>query len=467
MKKSTKKEKANWLDPTTTEENERLPRWLKWVWTGRGLAFSLNVVLMFQITYYCTDILSMPSALVGTLLMASKVLDAFTDLIAGYIIDRTHTKLGKARPYDFFIPLLWIGTILLFSVPNFGVVGKAVYIFILYALVNSVCATFLMASDPIYMKRTIRSDKNKMSVTSFQGAFILIGSTIVGILIPQLIKTIGSEKSGWTIIAVMFAVPLTIIGSIRMFTVREVITDEDISGKSKFSIGEGLKAFFKNRMIILLCLMALLNNAISAITQATVTYYAKWILSDVGMASLISLPTLLTPIILIFTPAISQKIGTGKLIRIGFVMAVAGYAIRLIFGANIIAILVGSVLAAVGMIPIGTLLSIYEMECIDYGEWKTGVRVEGMITSGCGFATKVGSAVGSGIIGVLMSAAGYVSSNTAVSQSASALSMIKFLFNGIPLILTAVALIFAFFYAVDKVRPQMNADLEQRRKQEK
>ena len=136
-----KRVKANWADPLTTAENEKLPGWLKWIWSIRGLAFSSNTVLRLQITYYCTDMLGLAPTLVGTMLMASKVLDAFTDLIAGYIVDKTNTRWGKGRPYDIAISLTWLCTVLLFSTPNFGTVGKAVYVFIMYALVNSVCST--------------------------------------------------------------------------------------------------------------------------------------------------------------------------------------------------------------------------------------------------------------------------------------------------------------------------------------
>ncbi len=87
----TAKLRANWADPSTTAENERLPRWLKWVWAGRGTAFSVNFLLMAQITYYCTDLLGMPAATVGILLLVSKVFDAFTDVMAGYISDPAAT----------------------------------------------------------------------------------------------------------------------------------------------------------------------------------------------------------------------------------------------------------------------------------------------------------------------------------------------------------------------------------------
>lgn len=167
--RTKEKQKANWSNQDTTVENEVLPKWMKWVWTGRGIGYSLNVVLILQLTYYCTDILGMSAALVGTLLLASKVFDGVTDLIAGTIIDRTHSRWGKARPYDIFLPLMWIGTVLLFSVPNFGIIGKSIYIFIMYALVNSVCNTFLMAADPIFLGRTIRKEENRISLTSIPG----------------------------------------------------------------------------------------------------------------------------------------------------------------------------------------------------------------------------------------------------------------------------------------------------------
>lgn len=458
-----KKKKVNWMNPDTTAENEILPGWLKWVWTARGLAFSINVVLMLQVTYFCTDILSMPAALVGTLLLSSKIVDALTDLFFGYIIDRTKTRWGKARPYEIFIVLMWAGTVLLFSAPNFGLVGKAIYVFILYALVNSVCSTFVQASDPVYMSRAIRSDKNKMSVTSFQGAFIMIGATAVGIIIPQLIKNIGTTKSGWTMIAVLFAVPLTLIGSIRMFTVKEVAADERNEGgqSHQLSIKRAFLMLTKNKLVLILCMLTLLNSSISAVTQSTANYYFKWIFGDVGMASLVSLPALITPFILIFTPVLSRKFGTGKLLTVGFVSAVLGYIIRLAFGTNLATILLGTTFASIGMIPIGTLLSIYEMECMDYGEWKTGVRVEGMITSTVGFAGKVGSAFGSGILGILMGISGYVSSDTATSQSSSALTMIAVLFNIVPLILAAIGVILTFYYTIDKEREEMQKALSQ------
>lgn len=459
MKKN--QQKPNWHLPETTAATEVLPRWFKWAYTGRGLAYTLNFVLMMQITYFCTDMLGMPAGLVGALLLLSKIVDATTDLIFGYIIDRTNSKLGKGRPYDLFLPLMWIGTVLLFSTPNFGIVGKSIYVFIMYALVNSVCSTFLLASDPVYQSRAIRSDKNRMFVTTFQGIFAMLFATLFGILMPQLIKGFGSTKSGWTLIALIFAVPLSIIGSIRFFTIKEVNTSSSISSASagKISVKDSISLIAKNKLVIILCVLSLCSNAISSITQATSTYYFKWIFGDVGMASIVSLPTMLTPLFLIVTPILCNKFGTGKILKIGMLSSIIGFVIRMAFGVNITAILIGSLFIAIGTIPIGTLINIYEMECMDYGQWKNGTRIEGMITSSVGFCVKLGSALGSGLLGLLMGISGYVSSEAATTQSSTAITMIKVLFNFVPLIISFIAFIVSLNYTIDKDREAMNSAL--------
>lgn len=444
------KQQANWSDPNTTAENEVLPKWLKWIWTGRGIGYSLNVVLILQLTYYCTDILGMAPALVGTLLLASKVFDGFTDLIAGTIIDKTHSRWGKARPYDIFLPLMWIGTVLLFSVPNFGTVGKAVYIFITYALVNAVCNTFLMAADPVFLGRTIRKEENRISLTAFQGAFIMIFSILVNVLLPQFIAGIGSTKAGWTIIALAFAVPLSIVGSLRMLTVKEILTAEDEVKQESIPLKKALCLAGKNKLAILLCVMTILANAITSVNSAVQSYYFKWIFGDISLASLISLPAFLTPVLLIFAPKIANKYGSGFLLKLGMVCSVIGYVLRWIFGANLITIMAGAIFTTIGTVPISMLLSIYTLECIDYGERKTGERVEGFVSAMMGFGTKVGSGVGSAVVGFLMGISGYISSEVATTQTEGALNMIKFLFGGAPFIMALIMLLLSIsFVKVD------------------
>lgn len=107
----------------------------------------VNSLLLMQATYYATQSLGLSVGLVGTLFLVSKVFDGVTDLIAGYIIDKTHTRLGKARPYELFLIPTWILTVIFFSTPMaLGTTGKAVWVFVLYVLIQAVCVTFLNIS---------------------------------------------------------------------------------------------------------------------------------------------------------------------------------------------------------------------------------------------------------------------------------------------------------------------------------
>lgn len=442
------KVKANWANPTTTAENEKLPGWLKWVWSGRGISFSLNFLLMAQITYYCTDLLGLNAAVVGVLLLASKAFDAVTDLIAGYIIDRTYTRWGKARPFDIFMVLAWVCVVLLFSTPEFGTTGKIIYVFCLYTIANSVCCTLGSCGDGIYMKRAIRSEKNWTSITAFQGAMIMIFSLIVGIMMPTLIATIGTTKSGWTLIALIFAVPLAIIGSLRMIFVKEVAVapqqEESEQSVPKTSFKETVSALFKNRLIFILGVMIVVYQATSVANPNT--YYFKWIFGDIALGSLLGLAGFITPILLIFVPAITRKIGTEKFLVAGMIANLIGCLIRMIFAKNILMLMLAAALTLAGTLPVSSLLTVYVLECMEYGRKKSGVCIDGVTGAFQLFATKVGSSLGSAMLGILMGMSGYISDPAATSQPDSAIQMIHFLFAILPVILAVLTFILALMY---------------------
>lgn len=441
------KVKANWADPNTTAENEKLPGWIKWIWSVRGGAFTLNFVLMAQITYYCTDLLGMPAAVVGMLLLVSKIFDGITDIMAGYIIDKTNTRWGKARPYDIFVSLTWLCTVLLFSTPDFGMTGKCIYVFCLYTLANSVCCTFVLCGDGVYLKRAIRSENNRVSLTAFQGAVTMLLSIGMSIAMPILIATIGTEKSGWTVIALFFAVPLSILGSLRMFLVKEMASTELVSQNAsvpKISFKEVVMAFSKNKLIFALGAVIIIYQMITVANPAN--YYFKWIFGDIGLASLLGMASLITPILLIFVPTLIRKMGTTKFFIYGMVINLVGCVVRMLFAKNLVLLMVATGLVLIGNLPISSMVAVYLLECMEYGQRKSGVNIDGVTSSVSGFAMKLGSAFGSALMGFLMGASGYISDAAATTQPDSAISMIYFIFAVLPVIFAIITLVLSFIY---------------------
>lgn len=457
------KTKANWAEPNTTAENEKLPGYLKWAWTSRGLSLALNVILIMQLTYYCTDMLGMGAALVGTLLLASKLFDGVTDLCVGFIIDRTNTKWGKARPYEICIVFVWLLTILMFSTPEMGTTGKAVFVFIMYTLINSVCATFLNGGDAVYLARSIRSEKNRVSLMSFNGGIIMVFSIVVSMLLPQLIAGLGAVKAGWTVIAAMLGVPLGLIGMLRFIFVKEVAAEEPKQGEKQETIplGTSLKCVAKNKYIWILAGMTLVVQLTTNVGSAVNTYYFKYIMGNIGLASLVSLSGMVTPLIMLVFPVLSRKFGTVTLLKAGAVMGVIGYGIRIIGGTNLITLVIGSLIGGVAVLPITMMINIYLIDTMDYGEWKTGMRVEGMLGSVNSFCSKLGSGMASGLVGLIMGLAGY--DGTLEAQSASATASIVALFNYLPMVLMIVLFLLAIAYKLDKELPKIKEELAKKR----
>lgn len=137
------------------------------LWSGNGASAAVQVVMIGYLTIYCTNTLGLSAALVGTLLMISKIFDGITDLIAGFIVDKTNTKIGRGRPYDLCIIGLWLTTWLIFSVPaSLSVAAKCAWIFICYALCQSIFKTFMNAAATPYIVRAFNNEQKYVKLSS-------------------------------------------------------------------------------------------------------------------------------------------------------------------------------------------------------------------------------------------------------------------------------------------------------------
>ena len=121
-------------------------------------------------------------------------------------------------------------------------------------------------------------------------------------------------------------------------------------------------------------------------------------------------------------------------------------------------IIIGGLLFGIGTLPISMMINTYLIDCMDYGEWKTGVRIEGLVASIANFASKVGQGIAVGLVGLVMGLAGY--DGLAAVQTQAANNAIVFLYNYLPLFMCVLMLLLSLMYKVDSIRPQMNEDLK-------
>lgn len=435
--------------------------WMVPVWGSRLASLAVNVVVLMQLTYYCTNSLGLSAVAVGTMLLLSKIFDGITDLIAGVIVDKTNTKWGKARPYEISIVFLWISTVMLFSTPNFGTMGKLIYVFALYSMTNAIFATILNATDAVYLRRAIRSEKDQSKVLALSSPIAIVLCTVVSIALPILISMYGNQPGGWTKISLIFAIPFGILGLGRLFFLKEMNTYTESTSAEKLSIKTAVQVLKGNKYIFLIALVLLLLNLISGIGSAVGIYYFQYIYGNISAMSTIGMIGIITPFFLLLMPAILKKYSLIKVTAIGAILGVVGNAIKFIGGTSMSTLIIGSLVAGIGILPISMMINILVIQCMDYSEWKSGIRVEGVFSSVSGFSSKVGGGLASALVGFVMGISGYNGTLTVQSQSAN-MSIIA-LFAVVPMILFLLQYIVLRKYDLDKIMPQIQKDLAERR----
>ena len=138
---------------------------------------------------------------------------------------------------------------------------------------------------------------------------------------------------------------------------------------------------------------------------------------------------------------------------------IVGLGLRMVGGAALLTLVIGSTLFMIGYVPIAFMLNVYLFECMDYGYWKTGKKVEAMINSVTSFVAKIGSALASASVGLFMGMAGY--DGSLAVQPNRAVTVIKLMYNVIPMIIIVIALFVSLKYDLEKKLPDIRKEISE------
>jgi GPH family glycoside/pentoside/hexuronide:cation symporter len=417
---------------------------------------TLSAFMMF----FFTDVAGIAAGIVGTMFFVVRIIDAFSDVGMGLIVDRTKTKYGKARPYILWtaVPMA-IGFVLLFTVPNFSASGKIIYAFITYFLVTAVLYTAL-AQPYNTMMALITDDQYDRSILNIMrmGGGVIIAMATGALTLP-LVQTFGGGARGWQMMAIVYGI-ITIIFLVVCFKG----TKERIKPvkKEKIPVGLGLKALFANKYWIMMLILGVLTFMQFAMPGAW-PYYAQYAMGNPMFVGTIMTVNFLSNLVLfIFVmPWLLKKIGKRNSVFVGLALYVIGTLYILTNPLNFSTVLIATFIRGMGFAPLVGTLYAFIADTIEYGEWKTGVRTEGLCYSAASFGQKCGTGLGGAMIGWLLAAGGYVAN--APAQSPSAMAVISFMFIWLQLILYVLSVIILLFYKLDKEYPAVIKDLQQRK----
>lgn len=417
------------------------------LWQTSSVSVALSTLVLGFVTIYCTDTLGLEPVLVGTLFMVSKFVDGVTDVVAGFIIDRTQTRWGKGRPYEIFMVFLWLSTWLLFSCPvGFSTVAKCVWIFFMYVFMNAVCTTFLNGNNVVYMVRAFKSKEQQVKLTAY-GSFFTMGAGLAfNIIFPMAMARIATSAAGWSRLIGMMAVPLTLLGLIRMLTIKEQYHSEEMTGTEKLRLSDIMALARINKPMMLVSAARFLQNAVAGMGVGV--YYWTYIIGNVSLMGVTAIATVLGLPLAFLMPSMRRKMGMKKMVIYGFAFSALGYLLIFFAGGNMTLVIVAGLITSIGVVPFTMMFNIFIVDCADYNEFKGIPRMEGTMGSLTGLAGKIGSAFGGFILGILMSLSGY--DGTAAVQTDAALLMIRMLASIVPLIIFAVIILLLRKYSLDE-----------------
>lgn len=404
------------LDRNGVQKVMRLPDYLA---DSLGL-FSLNAVsgLVGQLTYFYTEKVGLAAASVATAFIVVKILDAFTDLIMGNIID--HTKPGKERYRPWLlragIPMAVV-VALLFMVPkNAGDTVKLAYMFITNLLATAVLYTAV--SIPYLSLQVVRtnSEEERATMGSFRAFAGYIAGFIVAIVVVPVTNVLGGTQDAWIKVGVVFALVLALFMLIAYARAKE--TAGDVSPEKNQEVIEqaeegenligALKKLFHNKYWVIVLMCNFFANVTYGLATTSGTYYAKWIYGDDNLIAIQGTLGLIPTIFGFATIAIFiKKLGVIKTLRVSFLVGMISLALRLINPTHFWYNNILGLFTSWADIPMMCLCGVLSAMAIDYNKIKYGKRMIGYSTSAVGFGNKISSGIGASLIGWLLGIAGY------------------------------------------------------------
>jgi len=466
-----------------------------------NLAFAMSTAFLL---YYMTDVAGLSAAAIGTMFLVVRLWDAFADLFAGRMVDRTMTRFGKFRPFIlwFGLPVLFL-SVLNFSVPtpgmkwlglfewNLDTAGRLLYAYLAYAILGLLYSLVNIpyGSMASAMTQSVGERAKLVASRTFGAA---IGGVLLTFIIAPQISAIqrtapklapdadAAAKAAYEAAALTYRQNLqnvftqttlwfVVIGSIAFFLTFLWCREAVVRTSPTVSIKETFETLRVNKALAYLCAASFFYLiAVFAVGGAT-AYYARYVLGDISHTATMTLVNVgialvITPVI----PAMIRRLGKKNMFQYcGLFTIVGGVALAFVPDGAVFMALFFLAIKGVGASLIGTLMFGLEADTVEYGEWKSGQRSEGATYAIFSFTRKVTQSLGGALGAWMLAFGGYISAsatNPNPVQPEAAIWAIKFTIGLLPAIAAAIAMIVFWKYPLtDKLFNQIRDENEARK----
>lgn len=413
------------------------------------------------VLFFYTDVILMNAALIGTVIMISKLFDGVSDLIAGQLIDTHKSKGGHCIPVllKWTLPMV-ASVVLVFTVPDSTVAVRVAYIFVTYNLFNTVLYTYVTMAHGTLASYVTNNSEDRSQMLIFKMLFAALTQTIMASVMLPMVNFFGGQQSqgAWIKSILVFGIIGLIPLALNILIVKERVDNE----APPENIIQGVKCAVVNKYWWMAFVVNLCANFILTFNLSVSVYYLNSVMGNMGlMGTFVACSNMPGVVLCVVCPFLLKKFTKRQMVLFGTVLMVIAQIVFIV-APNTVPILFATALVrgigmgfAMGMA--GALIG----DCIDYGEWKTGTRVQSVLFSASSVGAKVGQGALTAVFGFILTAIGY--DGAAATQAASTVSGINGFFKFGPLVVALVLLVDIWFLDVETKNPQYVKELEERK----
>ncbi|MRI33182.1 MFS transporter [Endozoicomonas sp. OPT23] len=430
--------------------------------TGYGLG-DFGIGLLFHTTsiyllIFYTDVFGISAIAASTLFLVARLWDAINDPIVGGIVDRTRSSWGKFRPYLLFGPIpLGIAGVLCFTVPDLSDVGKLIYAYVTYITFGMIYTLVAVPYSALTSSITMDSAE-RGALSGLRAMFTLMAGMLVASL-PLLVTAFGGEDTagGYQKSIMLFSALMVACLFVTFYTTKERYSAPP--QKQAISLAEIISILKTNRPLQIVCLAFVVSFGNMSIAGSVGTYFFTYNLGRPDLIPVFMLINVSTVFVgILICQLVQKKLEKKQIIILGTLIGMIRPLSMYFPDINII--LTGSVIGGIGQGFAVAVIWAFVADTIEYGQYKTGQRNEGMTYALVGFFMKMGGALGAMIPGFVLNYTGYVPN---VEQTELTLSGITMLCATIPLLLYGCFALVMSRYPLDKkTHDRIVCELEQR-----
>lgn len=370
--------------------------------------------------YFYTDVAGIDPTRAGLIFMLGMIWDAITDPVIGAMADRTRTRWGHYRPYLLFSAIPFALTVAFVFFPVGDNTPYVFWIALATHLFFRTTYTLVYMPFTAMIARITSSYDSRTSLTAIKTMFVFLGNLSISFGFFRLVEYLGDgdEGAGFFRAASLVGLSAALFIFLCFASTREPPDEPEAEIGDKASLRRALPDLLRNRAFVLLFLGVLFFGGFYGMQIAMTAYIAKYWLGDAAITS-----TLFTTQAIAALASIPLWLWLGKRFGKSFVwMAgtlLAAAALSTLFVLRPDTVYGVAALYSLGNIGgTGFIIVFYAMtaDTVDWGEWATGQRHEGIVFGAISFANKFGAGLAKGAVGAGLAAVGFVA-NTDVSQA--------------------------------------------------